>query len=719
LKKLSILPFSAVLLTILFIGTFQATAQIGIQRGDLAGFDRENQKFFIVGTNWRILDYDNNFGGYNRVTNYPEQVKSELAIIGALTQSRNVIVRVGLLDSGYNYFKGEGNYPIIRDDVRAFLSWARDANVMVEFIVADHLLAARYPQALTDPTIRQNITRNFLGNLLGDIKNDSKAYSALWGFDLYDEPEWSVSNISGGGWESVITEKPSQPISIDNMNSYLNEAYYTIKSIAPDKLVTVGISAKYIGLLPIEVKEKLDYFSLHYYPWMGDLNGYIAQIPQDKPWLLEEYPSKDNGVNIDPQTYLDSLWNQWRAGKSASGGFFWTWKPILGPTDDKTSIEMIDKLKDWTANHQNEMAINQTRPTSSVTITYPQNSSKVGSNVTVNGNSQNVSAHQVIWIIVFVPKVGVGYQYYPMSEAAKMQDNGEWSSFTTLGGDKDIGDRFDIIAVIADQTAQEAIRDYISSLTAYNNGSKSNVPGFLPGIATLPAGTVEYNWITITRGDGQNDFGIYALITAIVIAVGIVGFIIFWMKQKSPKTNRDSQPQIVISSKDSEDPSRVLLSLDAGFGAYCVFVPSGFGQTFEQDIIKVLQEWMVKCGKMVHTSTMDITSPAYLEIMRPERWVKRPFIMFAPENEIRLNTFKVVLADLNLMKDINQLQTLLPQLLDLMLMKDFRDAAKQARLSVEGRADVKKLLTKNLGKLAKNIKITISIFGISISAKSD
>ncbi len=319
------------------------------------GFYRDGKRIFIgTGVNFRILDYDNNFGGYNRVTNYPDQVKTELSAIGSMSQKGTTVIRVGLLDSGVNYFKGEGNYGYIRDDVITFLQWAKDSKVMIEFVIADYLLAARHPDALTNPAIRSGITQNFLDRLLKDIKMDNKAFSALWGFDLYNEPEWSVSQSFGGGWEHVTGEKPNQPVPISDINAYLNEVYATIRSIAPDKFITLGVSAKHLSVI-VGIQDKLDYFAVHHYAWMGPLESYISQIPTNKPWMLEEYPSRDEGRDVEPATYLDDLLSQWKTGKPVSGGSIWMWKPIRGQKDNNTSYEMVPKLKSWAVAHQNEL----------------------------------------------------------------------------------------------------------------------------------------------------------------------------------------------------------------------------------------------------------------------------------------------------------------------------------------------------------------------------
>jgi len=328
-------------------------------------FYRDNNRLFIVGVNWRVVDYDNNFGGYQRVTSFADQIKIELAAIGNLSSDGNVVVRIGLLDSGVNFFdKSRSNFGKINDDAIIFLQWANENNVKIEFTIVDKLLPVRHPEALTDPAIRQNITQNFLGQFLLAVKGDPRAFSALWGFDLFCEPEWCVSKDFGGGWEDVKGNKTAQAISIVDMNAYLTESYSTIKSIAPEKFVTVGISANKSRSLQLEVTNKLDYYSLHHYAWMGPLDSYVSQLPIGKPWLLEEYPSKDEGKSVDPAFYLDYLYGQWNENNSASGGLIWMWQPIAGKIDDHTDVAMTDNLKIWCSNHKLTEAIPTQSPNS-------------------------------------------------------------------------------------------------------------------------------------------------------------------------------------------------------------------------------------------------------------------------------------------------------------------------------------------------------------------
>jgi hypothetical protein len=114
-----------------------------------------------------------------------------------------------------------------------------------------------------------------------------------------------------------------------------------------------------------------------------------------------------------------------------------------------------------------------------VTITFPLNNSNVGRNSTIEGTSNDIPDGEVIWVIVYVPKVKL---YYPMLVPAILQPNGSWSSFATFGGPKDIDEKFEIVAVLANQNAQNEI----NTNDAYPEG-----------ISSIPVGTVEHHRVIV------------------------------------------------------------------------------------------------------------------------------------------------------------------------------------------------------------------------------
>jgi hypothetical protein len=126
-------------------------------------------------------------------------------------------------------------------------------------------------------------------------------------------------------------------------------------------------------------------------------------------------------------------------------------------------------------------------PTTDVTITYPINQARVDQTETVRGTSQGLSAEQVIWVVVFVQEVG---RYYPQNRPADMEAGDNWSSIVYIGIPADTGKRFDILAVVANEEAQDAFTVYLADARDRSDW---------PGLESLPAGAVIYDRITVTR----------------------------------------------------------------------------------------------------------------------------------------------------------------------------------------------------------------------------
>lgn len=123
-------------------------------------------------------------------------------------------------------------------------------------------------------------------------------------------------------------------------------------------------------------------------------------------------------------------------------------------------------------------------------ITYPSNGDVVNSAVVALGTSQNIPKGN-LWIIVF-DKANHVDLYYPMKNPANITANGNWNCNLTLGGSSDNGWKFYIIAVVANQTGQDKLKQYINDV---QNG--------LPeGLETLPVGLFICDTVVVTHGSG-------------------------------------------------------------------------------------------------------------------------------------------------------------------------------------------------------------------------
>lgn len=127
-------------------------------------------------------------------------------------------------------------------------------------------------------------------------------------------------------------------------------------------------------------------------------------------------------------------------------------------------------------------------PPTKVKITYPNDGDVVKIKVTIKGTSQRVPNEHKIWVVIY-PHDDV-YRYYPQSDSAKIQEDGEWSSSSYIGVEEDKGREFDIIAVLFDKKAQDTFNDYLTQAEKEKT---------YPGLEKLPEGSTIYDRITVTR----------------------------------------------------------------------------------------------------------------------------------------------------------------------------------------------------------------------------
>lgn len=122
-----------------------------------------------------------------------------------------------------------------------------------------------------------------------------------------------------------------------------------------------------------------------------------------------------------------------------------------------------------------------------IEITYPYNDALVEITEMVRGTSQKIPEEHAIWIVIYPHVAG---RYYPQNDPADVQADGDWTSLITIGIEDDVDKKFDIIAVIVNQEAQDVFNVYLE---------QAKEKATWPGLEKLPTGTEIYARITVTR----------------------------------------------------------------------------------------------------------------------------------------------------------------------------------------------------------------------------
>jgi hypothetical protein len=156
--------------------------------------------------------------------------------------------------------------------------------------------------------------------------------------------------------------------------------------------------------------------------------------------------------------------------------------------------------------------------------------------------------------------------------------------------------------------------------------------------------------------------------------------------------------------------------LPDGYPAYCIYFPSGFDQSFENNIIEKLHTWGENMGKNLYVAPWKVDDPSYVKILEQIEFKNKPAIVMTDTNNPDTHSYKIVLDNQFLLKDIERLTTVLPVLLDFVLRKDFKEAT-QTAVKATDKLAVKSMLKAFESKLGK-IKITFSYKDGTVTVES-
>jgi hypothetical protein len=156
--------------------------------------------------------------------------------------------------------------------------------------------------------------------------------------------------------------------------------------------------------------------------------------------------------------------------------FILMWLMILSACGGKVNLPLT---------HEDQ---NQPTQTVQVKIDKPVAESKVSYAERIKGRSQLLPTDKKIWIVIFPLAAN---SYYPQDRYVDIQPDGQWSSVAYIGiKDANIGESFDVIAVLVNSDAQEVFEKY-------SRESKAKQKWL--GLENLPEGAQVYDRITVVR----------------------------------------------------------------------------------------------------------------------------------------------------------------------------------------------------------------------------
>lgn len=171
---------------------------------------------------------------------------------------------------------------------------------------------------ITNSTVQQSFLDNALLPVLTHVAASPNSRYVL-GYDLVNEPEANMSGYWGGvGLQAAAVQAFVQRCA-GYVHTYGGSAYATVGSATPYYVSTW----KGLGL---------DFYQLHYYPWMDFSNGAGSGLPTyaslalDKPCIVGEFPTADASYGLNDTSvqsarwYLDAIY-----GKGYAGALGWSY----------------------------------------------------------------------------------------------------------------------------------------------------------------------------------------------------------------------------------------------------------------------------------------------------------------------------------------------------------------------------------------------------------
>jgi hypothetical protein len=291
--------------------------------------------WFLYGVNYPWQQYAADFGsgGWGHLAN-PNQVKADMATLG---------------NEGDHFLRwwvfGDGRYDPLFDstghvtgldsqffsDLDTELQYAANNHIYLDLTLLDTSImntpqffgsvqTGGHGNIMTDPTVQQSYLDNALKPLLQHIAA-SPYKNYVLAYDIINEPEGDLKPLA---WPLNFWGNGGAPVDGSFVQTFVKNCASYIHTYGGGALATVGSAepqfvSYWKGL-------GLDFYCVHYYPWMDFGNAAGSGLPTyaslnlDKPCIVEEYPTADSsyGANdtapLSAKWYLDDILNQGYAG---------------------------------------------------------------------------------------------------------------------------------------------------------------------------------------------------------------------------------------------------------------------------------------------------------------------------------------------------------------------------------------------------------------------
>jgi len=139
---------------------------------------------------------------------------------------------------------------------------------------------------------------------------------------------------------------------------------------------------------------------------------------------------------------------------------------------ESTTNQPISALTPVTAPTPTPTPISLPENTTKITFIHPLDSAKVQMKDNIRGTAENIPPGQQLWIGIY-PHTAL--KYYPQ-KPFEIQNDGTWSFQVEFGEKDNVNEKFDIIAFLANESAQKELNDYINTSITTNTWGKDFLP---------------------------------------------------------------------------------------------------------------------------------------------------------------------------------------------------------------------------------------------------
>jgi hypothetical protein len=157
------------------------------------------------------------------------------------------------------------------------------------------------------------------------------------------------------------------------------------------------------------------------------------------------------------------------------------------------------------------------------------------------------------------------------------------------------------------------------------------------------------------------------------------------------------------------------VSLPPGYPAYCIYIPTGMSQDFEKAISDKLQQWGIAMGANLFVAPWNVGDASYVKLMQKLGFTRRPAIILTDDSTLPPDSFIMKIDDPLVMRDVARLTEILPTLMDLILLQNYNQAAKEA-ISAK-RVEKIRSISSGLANVLSKVNVTFCWKGVTVGMK--